>query len=238
VTLFEAADRLGGAMRLAGEAPHRDELLLALDWWTGELTRLGVEVRLGTAIDPTDLPPGDALIWAVGALPAQTAVSRLRPHLVDGIPGAAKAPHGRDILAGRAEVSGRVLIIDEEGGWPTVSLAETLAARAGVSGVSVATCERSVGEPDLIETLELAGATARLKAAGIEVFPETLIESIQGGTATTTEGAALGPFDAIVLSTGAAAQLAPDGALAIGDCVTPRGIWAAVNDAARLARTL
>lgn len=238
VTLFEAADRLGGAMRLAGEAPHRGELLLALDWWEREIARLDVEVRLGTTVDPADLPHGNTLIWAVGARAEQTAVSRLRPHLADGIPGAMDLPHGRDILAGRSKISGRVLIIDEEGGWPAVSLAETLAAETGISGVTVATSERSLGEPDLIETLELLGAAARIKVAGIEVFSETLIESVQGGTATTVNGDALGPFDAIVLSTGAIAVQAPDGVHAIGDCVTPRGFWAAVNDASRLARTI
>ena len=237
VALYEATDRLGGAMRLAGAAPHRGELLLALDWWERELARLGVDLRLGTAVDPANLPAAE-LIWAVGAMPAQTAVSRLRPHLADGIPGAADLTHGRDILAGRSTVSGRVLVIDEEGGWPTVSLAETLAANEGIKSVSVATCERSLGEPDLIETLELLGATARIKAAGIEVFAETLIESVQGGTATTVNGDALGPFDAIVLSTGAAAATPPAGVRAVGDCVTPRGFWAAVNDAARMARTL
>ena len=237
VALYEATDRLGGAMRLAGAAPHRGELLLALDWWERELARLGVDLRLGTAVDPANLPAAE-LIWAVGAMPAQTAVSRLRPHLADGIPGADDLTHGRDILAGRSTVSGRVLVIDEEGGWPTVSLAETLAANEGIKSVSVATCERSLGEPDLIETLELLGATARIKAAGIEVFAETLIESVQGGTATTVNGDALGPFDAIVLSTGAAAATPPAGVRAVGDCVTPRGFWAAVNDAARMARTL
>ena len=43
------------------------------------------------------------------------------------------------------------------------------------------------------------------------MFAETLIESVQGGTATTVNGDALGPFDAIVLSTGAGRCHSPGG---------------------------
>ena len=34
---------------------------------------------------------------------------------------------GRDVMAGAARASGTVLVIDEEGGWPTVSLVDYLA---------------------------------------------------------------------------------------------------------------
>jgi len=40
------------------------------------------------------------------------------------------------------------------------------------------------------------------------------------------------------MNTGTVANAVPDDALAVGDCVAPRGIWAATSDAAKLARTL
>jgi hypothetical protein len=40
-----------------------------------------------------------------------------------------------------------------------------------------------------------------------------------------------------VLSTGTAARSVPDEALAVGDCIAPRGLWSATSDAARLVES-
>ena len=61
------------------------------------------------------------------------------------------------------------------------------------------------------------------------------MKEVRDNTAITMDGEALGPFDALVLSMGAVANPAPYGVNAIGDCVAPRSIWAAVQDGARLA---
>ncbi len=231
VTLYEAQDKLGGEMRLAGAAPQRGEILDALAWWERELAHLGVDVRLGAEVEPTRMPEADTIVWAVGARPALTAIWRSRPHLVDGIPGADALPHGRDILAGRRSVFGSVLVIDEEGGWPTISLVETLAAQADAGPITVVTSGTHPGEPDLIFSLELQEVSARLRAADIEIRPHALVASIDGSVATLTTGETLGPYDAIVLATGTAAPVLPAGVVAIGDCLAPRGFWAATNDA-------
>jgi hypothetical protein len=65
-----------------------------------------------------------------------------------------------------------------------------------------------------------------------------MVDAVSGGRARTSTGESIGPFDQIVLSTGTTARPVPEGALAIGDCVAPRGMWAATSDAARLARRL
>jgi 2,4-dienoyl-CoA reductase (NADPH2) len=178
------------------------------------------------------------VVWAIGARPAQTAVWRLRPWLRDGIPGSAGLRHGRDVLAGGAMPSGRVLVVDEEGGWPAVSLAETLAAASGIDTVTVATTESRLGAQALAITFEFGAVQARLAAAGVEVLPETTVARIDGPWAELPDGRRIGPYDEILLSTGVAAAEPPEDALAVGDCVAPRGLWAAVNEAARLAREL
>lgn len=238
ITLFEARDELGGTMRLAGAAPHREELLLALDWWTREMDRLGVDVRLSTTVGPEQTLESDLAIWACGAIPAQTGVWRLRPHLADGIPGTGGLAHGREILAGERTASGRVLVIDEEGGWPAVCLAETLAAKLEVKSLTITTSEPHLGQNDLTSTLEFEAVKRRLDNTAMQIYGDTLVESVQRGTATFLGGETIGPFDSIVLSTGGAARELPEDALAIGDCVTPRGIWAATHDAYQLARVL
>ncbi len=238
VSLYDKQGHLGGQMRLAGHAPYRDEMPPALAWWQNELERLQVRVLLNQDINSEEDVDADTVIWAVGAEPGHTALWRLRPYLFDGIPGTEDCPSGRAVLAGDVSVSGNVLVIDEEGGWPTVSLAETLISKPNVSGVTVTTPERSLGEAALSLTWEIKSVPARVRNAGIKVLTETQVQRVESGSAELTNGESIDPFEAIVLSTGTEANETPDDALAIGDCVAPRGIWAATSDAAKLARTL
>jgi 2,4-dienoyl-CoA reductase (NADPH2) len=257
VTLYEAAAQLGGEWLLAGKAPHRGELLEAIAWWERELAALGVAVQLGRRVDDPSALEADAVVLATGGRPSQTAVWRFRPTLVDGIPGTDGLPHGREVLNGERRASGSVLVIDEEGGWQAVSLAETLAADPAVTSVTVVTTLPGLGAPELMYSLELGPVTQRIRAAGIVVRTEALVERVDGGRAQLLDGELLGPFDTIVLSTGAAAPELPDAVAtlrapyseehppqgtppvwAIGDAVAPRGFWAATSDGNRIARLL
>jgi len=238
VTLYEARDALGGDLLLAGRAPHRSPLLKAIDWWARTLADLGVAVETGRAVDAAAPPSADVVIWAVGAASAQSAVWRRRPHLVDGIPGAEGAVHGREILRGEARVQGRVLVVDEEAGWPTISLAEALAAQTDVEAVTVATPGQHPALPELAFTVEAAEVMRRMNEAGIRVVPSAIVASVVDGCATLTNGGTLEPFDAVVLSTGTLPRAVPEGAMAVGDCVAPRSFWAATDDAMRLVDTL
>lgn len=238
VTLYEATNQLGGEMRIAASAPHRQEMLPALDWWESELKRLGVEIKLGTFVSKDSLPRADTVFWAVGATPGHTLVWRLRPWLREGIPGSAGLPHGREVLCGVRDVSGRILVIDEEGGWPAISLVETLASRKHVAGIAIVTTEERWGAAALTMTRELPDVSKRIDVLGVDVRLATTVAEIHGGIAVTTKGERIGPFDDIVLSMGQVAGAIPKGVCAIGDCLAPRGIWAATADAARAARRI
>ncbi|MEQ8248962.1 MAG: FAD-dependent oxidoreductase [Alphaproteobacteria bacterium] len=230
VVLYEAAAHLGGQLGWAAAAPHRGEMKLLVDWWARELDALGVALHLDSTVDPQRVPTG-RVIWATGAAPSQSAVGKLRPALAEGIPGTEGLAHGRDVLAGIKPAAGRVLVIDEEGGWPAVSLAETLAARAEVSAVTVATTESQLGLADLTFTRELAAVSVRLRDAGISVVGNVTATQVGEGIAVFRDGPRLGRFDTIILSTGTSSRPTPAGALAVGDCVAPRSVWAAANDA-------
>ena len=238
VTLYEAQDRLGGDMRLAADSPNRSEMRGALDWWESELIRLGVEIRTGERVENPESLDADTVVWAIGAQTAITGVWRNRPQLYDGIPGTANCPHGRDILSQKKSVSGNVLIISEENGWPSVSVTETIATQANVSSVTVTTDQTVLGLPDLQFTGEIGDITARLDKAGVTVHTTTLIASVENGMATTLGGQSLGPFESIVLCTGTVGTEIPDGVTPIGDCVSPKSIWAAVTEGTELGRTL
>jgi 2,4-dienoyl-CoA reductase-like NADH-dependent reductase (Old Yellow Enzyme family) len=237
VTLYEALGQLGGQWRLAAATPQRAELGLPLRWWESELRRLGVTVRLGERVEPASPPAADRVVWAVGSSPAQTAVWRLRPYLFDGLPGAAQALHGRDVMAGRAAVAGRVAMLDEEGGWPAISLLAWLLAAPAVETVTVFTTEASFGEATVAISFE--GAALRpirvAEAAGrVRFVLKSRVQAIEDSSIIQSDGSASGPFDAILLSTGTAANAYPEEATAVGDCIAPRGLWSATSDAARL----
>lgn len=239
VTLYEASDALGGQLRLAAAAPHRGEMALAIDWWRRELERLQVRVVLGHRVTPAERLAADRVVWAIGGEVAQTQVWRSRPYLRAGIPGAARLPHGRDVMGGNARVRGHVLVIDEEGGWPAISLIETLLARPDVTHVTVATVEATLGGPEIDFTQEGPLVRGRLKDPRLTLLSSTLIAAVEGDHVRVEDGGPrLGPFEAIVLATGVAARPTPDGALAVGDCFAPRTIYAAVNDAARIVAKL
>ena len=238
VTLYERQAQLGGQWRLAVAAPHREEMQASLVWWQTELARLNVSVVLNQTVTTATPIDADSVVWAVGARPGHTALWRLRPFLFDGIVGTEQLASGREVLSGEATATGDVLVIDEEGGWPAVSLVESLAADRDVTSVTVTTPERVLGESALALTWELATVRARLRDTGVEVIPESQVTRVVDQCAELSSGGRIGPFATIILSTGTVANDIPDDGLAIGDCVAPRGIWAATSDAARLARAL
>jgi NADPH-dependent 2,4-dienoyl-CoA reductase/sulfur reductase-like enzyme len=238
VTLYEAEGHLGGALRLAAGSPHRGEMAAALVWWISELAALGVTINIATSVDPAKPPVADVVVWAIGAAPAITRVWQRRPHLRDGIPGTQGLPMGRDVMTGAAGASGTVLVIDEEGGWPTVSLVDHLAEDPAVGAITVVTPGADICGPALDHTLERADVLRRFENTTVRVLPNTLVAAVENGSVDLLDGARLGPYDAIILATGTASRAYPDDALAAGDCIAPRGIWAATNDAHRLSRML
>ncbi len=236
VTLFEAQPRLGGQMRWAASAPHREEIRLALEWWERELLRLRVQINLGTTVEPACEPLAGQTIWAIGARASAMSIWRRRPFLVGGIPGTESFPNSRDVWSGRARPSGNVAVIDEEGGWAAFSFAEFLASCSEVHSLTVIAAELQLGENDLQYTYEMRVARPRLRERGhVRLIEGCLVKEVSNRVLFLADGRQIGPFDSILLSTGMSAPELPSTALAIGDCVAPRSWWAAVNDAYSLA---
>jgi len=238
VTLHEADSALGGQWRLAAMAPQREELALSLRWWQSELARLQVRIHLNSSIDPAQPSQTGRTVWAIGAAPAQTAVWRLRPYLFDGIPGAAQATHGRELLAGGPVAAGAVALIDEEGGWSALSQLEFLLQQPQVTRVELITTEAAFAHTTLsitFETSRLAGLHERVQSGRLIIHAKSSVQSIDNkGFIELSSGETLGPYAQLILATGTAARTWPEDGIAIGDCVAPRGVWSATSDAARL----
>lgn len=236
VTLFERHGELGGDLRLAAMGPTRHRWRSAVEWWSQSLVDLGVDVRLNSPYRQSDQPDDQLTLWATGAAPGQTGVLRLRPFLRNGIPGSSGLTHGRDLMASGEPAGGTVLIADEEGGWPAVSLAEWLLTSG--AAVTVVTTERSFGEAQLSVTFDLKPATTRLGELGARIVTERHVKRFTDQSAILSDGQELGPFDHMILSTGTVAEITSSNKLYVGDCVAPRGVWAATSDAARIIRRL
>ncbi|MDF1669773.1 MAG: FAD-dependent oxidoreductase [Roseovarius sp.] len=69
VTLFEAADTLGGQLNLARAAPGKDEFDETLRYFESKLHKNGVAVKLGTAASASDLSGFDHVVIATGVTP-------------------------------------------------------------------------------------------------------------------------------------------------------------------------
>ena len=69
VTLFDKADQLGGQLNLAKQVPGKEEFHGLVAWFSHELSRLPIDLRLGRAVDVADLTGFDEVIVATGVTP-------------------------------------------------------------------------------------------------------------------------------------------------------------------------
>lgn len=102
VTLFEASDKLGGQLLVAGQPKFKADDLALAAYYTNELARLGVDVRLNTKVDEAaiDALKPDGLFIAEGS----TAV-------VPPIPGVENAVLAGDVLTSKVEAKDHVVVI-------------------------------------------------------------------------------------------------------------------------------
>ncbi|MEM7221532.1 MAG: NADH:flavin oxidoreductase [Pseudomonadota bacterium] len=121
VTLLEAADALGGQLRLAEKGSWRRDLASIVAWRVGELEALGVEVRLNCYAEAEDvaaLAP-DVVIVATGGVPDP-----------GGIEGAELCTSPWDAIGGGIPLGERVVVYDGTGRHTAPIVAER-AAQAG-----------------------------------------------------------------------------------------------------------
>ena len=133
VTVFEAADRPGGQVRLTAQDKRRAEMIGIIDWRMAQCAARDVEFRFNTwpeAADVTALDP-DIVIVATGGLP-NTEILEAGNDLVVS---------AWDILSGDAKPGQDVLIFDDAGDHPALMAAEII-ANAGAQ-VEIMTPDRS-----------------------------------------------------------------------------------------------
>ncbi|MER5308834.1 NADPH-dependent 2,4-dienoyl-CoA reductase [Streptomyces sp. NPDC002773] len=106
VTLFDAADEIGGQLNIAKRVPGKDEFDETLRYFRVQLAERGVEVRLGTPVAATDLDGYDEVVVATGVAPRTPAIAGVdHPSVVSYL----------DVLRDGAPVGERVAIIGAGG---------------------------------------------------------------------------------------------------------------------------
>ncbi len=133
VHVFEAAEQLGGQIRLAAESPRRKEMMGIIDWRYEQCLKSGVEFHLGQWAEMDDvlsLEP-KVVIIATGGLP-NTNVLSLGNDLVNST---------WDVISRNLAAKESVLIFDDAGDHPALQAAEVL-ADAG-STVEIMTPDRT-----------------------------------------------------------------------------------------------
>ena len=150
VTLFDAANEIGGQFNLAKRIPGKEEFQETLRYFGRKLQLTGVELCLGSRIDADALLAAgfDEIVLATGVAPRTPAI--------EGI-GHAKVCSYLEVISGRRKPGARVAIVGaggigfdvaeflvQEGPSPTMDVDrwlhewgvdKTLVARAGIEGI-------------------------------------------------------------------------------------------------------
>ncbi|MBC2643298.1 MULTISPECIES: mycofactocin system FadH/OYE family oxidoreductase 2 [unclassified Rhodococcus (in: high G+C Gram-positive bacteria)] len=243
VTLFERATALGGQVRTAAVVPGRREFAELVADLESECRRNGVDVRIGTDADAETVAGErpDVVVVATGARPRRPRWAGTRHRVVDV----------RDVLEGRANPSGTVLVVDELGFHQGTSVAEFL-ADAGCA-VTICTPGMIVGQ-DLGITLDLEGWKRRAHRTGITQVTDVVpieCEDADGRMVVTLLHHPTGrltqlDLDWVVSSAhqqpedGLWKELADSGIEAhrVGDALAPRRAHSAVIEGERIALSL
>ena len=135
VTVLEAQDEPGGQARLTASLKRRSEIRGIVDWRLSEIERLGGEVRCNVYAEAEDVlaEEPDVVVIATGGMPDMSFLEA----------GEDLATSSWDILSGAVKPSRDVVVFDDNGAHPGLTVAEFL-ARQG-SRVEIVTPERAVG---------------------------------------------------------------------------------------------
>lgn len=249
VGLHEAAPVLGGQLRFARSAPHRDEIGAFADWCASELERLGVEVVLGSTVDPSlieALDP-DVTVIATGSMPRNEPMQAARPgEAVAGLE-QARTCTSTELLSGEVHVPTTAVVLDDVGHYEAIGVAEYLLER----GASVTFVTRFDGFGHLVEdALQAEPARQRLAGRPFTLLARSHLVAL-GSDKATVRGLAGGeeslvPAELTVLVTGSTSQRSLGDACAaagvpfhlVGDAVAPRFLQTAIHEAHAVARGL
>ena len=236
VILCEKTDRLGGVLRCEDEVPFKQKLRRYLEQQSRLVYEAGVDVRLNTTVTPelaNSIAP-DVIIAALGARPAKPPVPGLDGPIVAG---------AEEIYYHPEKAGKRVITLG--GGLVGIELSLYLAGLGHEVTIVEMMPELNNGgnilhQIALDQQLRDRKVTVHLSAKALEVTDQGLRVQL------STQEEVFLPADTVIYATGqrplreeaqALSLCAPE-FYQLGDCVTPKNIYAATQTAANIVRNL
>lgn len=241
VTLHEKSDHLGGALRLAAQAPGRERLALAVDWLENQINKLGVTIKTNSevTVEHVKSEAPAAVIVATGGIPQSQGTVNFDPKARVVNP---RQIYQRDIPA----TPGKAVLLDTIGDQVGMGVAEWLVERGWQ--VTVITGDMFVGQR-LTASMELTPWNQRAAAKGIEFKPQIDVQAVHEGAVVGVDHFDRQPqqiedVDLVVDITHEipnenlyfALKRAGQRVFRAGDCVAPRYMQQAILEGYRVGR--
>ena len=241
VTLYETQKVLGGQLRLWSGAPLTAEFRKSVSWYETQLTKLQVQIRRETRLQPDDIAKldVDAIIMATGS----------RPAMPDKITGQENSPikvmSPWEVMESPPEKQ-HVVLVDEGGGRGGLSAVDAILDNNRITIIST---EFAIGE--LINPNVRTPLYKRFLGSGVTFLPcEDLIRMEENCLVTrnlySNEETRISDVDVLINWRGnqtvsdlqEAIEACGIQMSAIGDCRAPRQVHIATAEGAMAARRL
>lgn len=252
VELHEMTRHLGGQVAIAARGPHRSDIGAITEWLARECERLGVTIRLGSAVDPdvVDEVGADEVIVATGGTPRRDGFQLATP--VTPVAGFDQ-PHvftSWDVFGfgGRAEVTGPCVVFDDTGTFEAISVADALLATG--AHVTMIGRHEAIGATLPYPPATVEAARERLMSGDFDFVGGHYLQAIGADEVVIgvpfTERRRTVPARTVVLVTynhpnrelASFLEAAGRPVHLVGDVTGTSGIMPAIHQAAALARSL
>jgi len=250
VVLREAAEEVGGQVRLITRTPGRERLGLLVSDLVDHLGRLGVPIETGAEVSAAtvaDLDP-DGVVIATGARPARSGFTIARP-LRESIPGvdSENVISAWEAIEGVDGIGEDVLLLEDDGGRYAAGVAEVLLD--GGHRVHLVTPldtlfpnTRFTGDMGLLHgrllgkglTYELGSWAEEIGPDGVSIVTLATGRSVLRAVDTVVLAGAREPADELYFEL----RDARPQVHRVGDCVAPRGLDHAIYEGFLAGREL
>jgi len=243
VVLYEKEAALGGQVRLAALTPSRQEFGNITDYLSKQVQKLGIRINLNreATADTVDAERPDAVIVATGSEPLRTFFNPRR-FVEESIKGIDQENVVTlwDVLLGKKDVGRSVVMVDGEGHYRTLAVAEHLAAQGRKVRI-LAPTRTLISE--VINTVDGPMMFRRLRAQNVVLTPSAAVKEISGNRVVTSNETIEG-VDTVVWAIGCKANDSLYFTLKgkvkelyrVGDCVAPRLVDSAIWEGEMVGR--